>query len=307
MDIHPFAEHFPLLQGAEKEAFKESIAKTKGNEVHIDYRMVKGKKELLDGRNRLVACEELGIKPKMRLVNVKDAEVMDYILRRNILRRHLDAESRKVIVADLRADGKSTRDIAARLGVSQTTIQKDLSGEQNCSDDAKNTEEMPRITGRDGKSHPARKPLCDRCKRVGPTKNCPMCAELRNTGKKREPRPQAVPKDNHGTELPKKCRDAFCDPWLPETIEYLRDTLDEFLTLRLADGMDKRKGHYPFFKAKDIADGVGFVQQYLEQLLNHLEEFRPDAVCPKCQGEGCTKCKQSGLVHEKLYEELTNV
>ncbi|MES2091598.1 MAG: hypothetical protein V4532_16730, partial [Pseudomonadota bacterium] len=173
MNWHPFAEKLPLMEGDEWEAFKKSIQSTKGNETPVTYRMVKGKKQGLDGRNRQRACSELKIACNMKMIRCPDDEVRDYILRQNVHRRHLTKEMRQAIVVELRADGQSTRQIANVIGVSQSTVQSDLaSGEQKNS--------PATIQGTDGKTYSATTSLfCDRCKRVGPVKDCQACKDLR--------------------------------------------------------------------------------------------------------------------------------
>src|SRR5438105_5299423 len=136
MNWHPFSEKFPLLEGQEWEDFKASIRKDKGKIRSIEYRMVGGEKQGIDGRNRLKACRELKIKCPTKRVVLADEEVKDHVIRRNITdRRHMTKELRQSIVAELRADGESTRQIAEALAVSQATVRNDIaaSGEQNCS------------------------------------------------------------------------------------------------------------------------------------------------------------------------------
>ncbi len=153
---HPLAEKFPLLEGDELESLKASIRSTKGvDEQPVLYRMKDGKPQGLDGRNRHRACKELKIKCKMKRVSVPDEEVRDFIFRRNLHRRHLTVELRKALVAELLAEGESTRTIAEALGVSKTTVQNvkeeiQESGGQNCTPET--------VTGSDGKSYPPTKP-----------------------------------------------------------------------------------------------------------------------------------------------------
>jgi hypothetical protein len=189
LEWHPFAEKFPLLEGAEWEAFKASIKATGGNEQRITYRLANGRKEGLDGRNRYRACQELGIEPLMEMVFLNDAEVKEYITRRNIYRRHLTPEQRRGIVADLRSERKTTREIAEIVGVNQSTVARDLatSVDANASTENENSTSCngdsvdafastenenhshengkacggnsppKKVTGRDGKKYKARK------------------------------------------------------------------------------------------------------------------------------------------------------
>lgn len=189
MNWHPFAERFPFLEGEEKAALDASIASTKGcAEQPIMYRLHKGKRQGLDGRNRERSCIEQGFPPKYTLVRVPDGEVKEFILRRNVHRRHMTKELRQSIVAELREDGKSTRQIAESMGVHQSTIVRDLSGDAIASPE--------NVTGSDGKTYSAKKPpskrtrrkpkfkptmeFCERCTRLGPVEGCQQC---QNVGK----------------------------------------------------------------------------------------------------------------------------
>lgn len=164
MNWHPFAETFPMLEGEEWEAFKASINKTKGNEQKVYFRKLSdGSREGLDGRNRFRACEQLAIKCNMEEVFLKDDEVKDFIIRKNILRRHLEPYVRRELVQSLRSDGKSERQIAKTLNVPKSTVHDDVEAINNSETEsvARNraTEEKPSIvTGTDGKQYDAKKP-----------------------------------------------------------------------------------------------------------------------------------------------------
>ncbi len=175
-------------------------------------------------------------------------------------------------------------------------------------------------TGKDGKKYPATNgeqvfcSACERKRRVGmelPSK-CPDCAELRKPkGKKKPTKSRAERRaepsevvDAFGVVVPKRCKDAFCDPWIQEAIDFLGVTVARFWEMRLADGMNKRKKHYPFFMPKDFIDGVAMAGNTMEQILEHLKEMRPVAVCPACEGKGCGECRESGLVPRELHKKL---
>jgi hypothetical protein len=153
--------------------------------------------------------------------------------------------------------------------------------------------------------------LCDHCRSEGATPGCRGCRDVRAQAKARrrkarKKRLQALSgvQDAFKNEVPAKCRDAYCDPWIQETYDLLAVTLGKLLKARLADGMAKRKNHYPFFNAQDFIDGYGFATNYLDQLVQHFKENRPAGVCPACRGQGCSHCRQSGLVPRALYKQL---
>jgi hypothetical protein len=184
MDWHAFAENFPRLEGAEWGEFKAGIKKTGGcKENPVKFRILPdGKKQGLDGRERYRACKELRIKCEMKKVSVPDADVIDFIVRHNINRRHMTATLRERLVIELRSEGKSYRAIANALQVDPRTVRRDL--------DASGGAFAPphKISGRDGKHYsPTREApgdayegplLCDRCARVGAVNGCTKCAAM---------------------------------------------------------------------------------------------------------------------------------
>jgi|SRR5215831_3191378 len=92
--IHPAAGLFPLLEGEEYEKFKASIQQQGQQET------IKVRGDLLiDGRNRLRACLELGIEPRIEEFTGDDMAAGHYILAANLFRRHLHEDQRAFIAA----------------------------------------------------------------------------------------------------------------------------------------------------------------------------------------------------------------
>jgi uncharacterized ParB-like nuclease family protein len=102
--------------------------------------------------------------------------------------------------------------------------------------------------------------------------------------------------DDYGTEIPDHARASFDDPWLQESINFLELASENFRSKRFSDGMNKRKKLWPFFNAKDFGDCCGQIIHNLDQLIDHLKDFRPSGVCPACDGQKCARCRQTGLV-----------
>jgi hypothetical protein len=134
--IHPVAELFPLLNDAELAELAESIKQTGLlTPIVCDPHDV-----LLDGRNRLKACEMAGIEPRFEIY---DGDPVEFILAANIARRHLTAGQCAVIVAlaypepEKGGRGKSTnvskleRFSASRLSEARTIVKysRDLAKE----------------------------------------------------------------------------------------------------------------------------------------------------------------------------------
>ncbi len=120
--FHPLAEEYPLLEGDEFRALVESIDRD-GQTMPIYI----WRAQVIDGRNRYRACQELGIGCKtVDVSGLDESELPDLIERLNLHRRHLSAEWRQQRAAKLRAEGKSYRAIAEELHVSHQTICNDL-------------------------------------------------------------------------------------------------------------------------------------------------------------------------------------
>jgi ParB family chromosome partitioning protein len=97
LPVHPAAEMFPLLTGAEFDAL---VADIKENGLREPIVLLDGK--VLDGRNRMIACRQLGIEPLIREMGA--AEVGDpitFTLSKNLHRRHLLPHQRGAILTDI--------------------------------------------------------------------------------------------------------------------------------------------------------------------------------------------------------------
>lgn len=124
-DFHAYAETYPLLEGEEYERFKADI-RQHGIRNPVLFRVCGGKIQYLDGRNRLRAAGELKIECPQKRVEVSDAEVEAFIDSQNEHRRHLSLEQKRNRIAALlkKSPEKSDRSVAAKVGVSHTTVAK---------------------------------------------------------------------------------------------------------------------------------------------------------------------------------------
>lgn len=133
MKIHPAAEAFPMLSGLELQSLAADIQTHGQREPIVVYRG-----ELLDGRNRLRACEMIGVEPDV--VHL-DAEVhsaggpVAFVVSRNLRRRHLDESQRAIVAAKLATlpkganqhasiEAPSQVDAAKMLNVGRASVQR---------------------------------------------------------------------------------------------------------------------------------------------------------------------------------------
>jgi hypothetical protein len=93
--VHPVAAMFPMLEGDEYENLRSSI-KSYGQQKTI---LVQGDL-LIDGRNRMKVCLDLGIEPRVSEYHDK-LDPADHIRIANIDRRHLTEDMRSAICAKI--------------------------------------------------------------------------------------------------------------------------------------------------------------------------------------------------------------
>lgn len=128
--LHPAAEIFPVMDEAAFAALVADIA-THGQREPI--LIFDG--QVIDGRHRLRACEQLGLEPLVRQVSADDGDPFGLVVSLNLHRRHLSEGQRAIIAARLatlphgRPDANAqicafTQDEAAQhLKVSRRTVQ----------------------------------------------------------------------------------------------------------------------------------------------------------------------------------------
>jgi hypothetical protein len=141
LPIHEAALVFPEMAAEEFDQLKADIQAHGLREPIITY-----EGHVLDGRHRDRACRELGIEPDRREWDGQGS-VLDYVISRNVMRRHLDASQRGMVAAKLlplyeaeadarrragrapdhRANsptGRARDLVAAKMGVSPRTVEE---------------------------------------------------------------------------------------------------------------------------------------------------------------------------------------
>jgi hypothetical protein len=95
-EVHPVASIFPMMSDQEYEGLKKDIAENGQREPIVFWC-----DKLIDGRNRLKACEELGREPDVCELD-EDQDPVKYVISHNLHRRHLDESQRAMVGARLR-------------------------------------------------------------------------------------------------------------------------------------------------------------------------------------------------------------
>lgn len=130
--IHPAAELFPMMTDDEFTGLKKDIDLHGCKEpIYI------WQDQLLDGRNRLKACDQLGIQPEQYILD-DDTDPWEFVISSNLHRRHLTTGQRAMVAAKIaqrkrgenqhsQEDGQNrptTKQAAKTLNVSPTSVKE---------------------------------------------------------------------------------------------------------------------------------------------------------------------------------------
>lgn len=135
LPVHPFADFYPMLPPDRLRALASDIKAPKDGretgQLHpIIINIVDGESMLVDGRNRLKACEIAGVLAWVKYVTVDEGGVLELINSFNNQRRQLEhrqlAEAAWRFKAEMLAQGKTfTQDkLSQKFGIARRTLNK---------------------------------------------------------------------------------------------------------------------------------------------------------------------------------------
>jgi hypothetical protein len=155
LTIHPDCNMFPLMD--EKE-IRETAAdiKAHGLRENITIKIVAANRAVLwDGRNQIVACSLAKVMPHMQ-PPPKGVTASEFIISKNIMRRHLTPSERLKLIDKLLKDDptQSDRRIAETVKASPTTVAKERKKAEARGDVSK----VDTRTDSKGRKQPASKP-----------------------------------------------------------------------------------------------------------------------------------------------------
>lgn len=93
--IHPLCERFPKLVGPQLKPLIDDISENGLRNPIVIYEDM-----ILDGQNRLAACEAAGVEPKFRIFEGTRHEAMKFVVSENMARRHMNTTQRAIWAAE---------------------------------------------------------------------------------------------------------------------------------------------------------------------------------------------------------------
>lgn len=290
--VHPVANIVPMMSAAEYQRLVASIRKV----GQLDPIMINDGGLIIDGRNRYRACMALKVKPIFKSLRLREGvSLLEYVLAKNIDRRHLTASVRAMVAADareylLKTEGKTSLESFTKringqtddndsgvgecenLNVSKTYIQRALNikkrGCQELEDAVRRG--MINVTEADRLATfpvPVQKRLIDN-----------GVAAIKEFLKKpdKEARQATETTETRMADWNRQC---------------------EFWARRII-GASKEIPDLPILDS-GIRDTI---ESHLQAAAASIRAAKSYALCPKCSGNGCEFCSDLGFVNRVTYE-----
>src|SRR3990167_518144 len=267
--FHPCCEMFPRMEAKEFSEFVADIkARGQRDPVIVDQDGL-----VVDGRNRVLACEALGIEPKVKAAKFPDpAARAEYIVSANIMRRNMTVSARARHLARLTKEVKKGR---PEINVSPRNIKDELES---------------------GKQFKVPKSMISKARTVIKSGDEKLIAEMDSDEKSIETAYQEVKAKQPKPKKPKLDSDSPQSLFDAPRVEYrsiseLRDVIAKAGKEALAN----------------IREPIGAfvshqsVEADLSNILRHIDAGKPYAKCPFCGGDKCKACKQQGWMPKLLY------
>lgn len=269
---HPIAQVFPSMVGDEFERFEQDIREHGLREPIV---LFEGK--ILDGRNRYLACQLSGIPLKFKTWKGPGSPV-DYVISKNLSRRHLDESQRAMVAAKLATlrEGRPKTNTTQICAPSQAEAAKAMNVSPRSVQSAKKVQKS------------GDKKLI---KAVEAGDVSVSAAAKRTNGKAakppKPPKPDEPPTDELGAKLKPSVAKSF------DRIPDLKE-LQKRIALLKKDVRAICETPIGAFLAVQQADAD------LQNVWTAIKFAMPYAQCPKCNGAKCASCRKTGWVPKQV-------
>lgn len=205
MKFHPVADLFPRMSAEDFAALREDI---RAHGVLDPIWVWKG--QVIDGRHRALACDEVGIKCPTREWEGIESDLVSFVLSLNLKRRHLDASQRAMVAAAIAnlAEGRpktppiggvsvSTEQAATMLNVGVRSVERAKKVVESGAPELKEAVEQGKVSVA-AAAEVAELPKSQQKRVVAQDRVQEVAAELRE---ERKPKADPAPKDEKPDEL----------------------------------------------------------------------------------------------------------
>jgi hypothetical protein len=319
-DAHPAAEILPWMSDDELVSLRDDIAE-KGQLHDID--RLAGTELLIDGRNRELACVMAGITPRYREREMTEEEIDAYVFSANVPRRHLDTSQRAMAAARLvrRGRGRPAKS-GTGAGLTQVAASKLLDVSERSVRSAVAVDDVDTGLGdkvMEGKidvktaAQVAKLPKKERAKvakAADPKKKAKevlaaeAAAQVHEEVTGDRDKTNQLIKDGLGVYVPRGLADTFGDPMLTDCIARIKAAHRELASIEkhILSTLSKKGEFWPYALYGEAAQSLAESADRAAEAFAQLEAGVPFCVCPKCKGEGCADCRNSGAWPKHRYE-----
>ena len=281
-EIHPAAELFPMMSDIEFNGLKADI---KQHGQRDDIMIWKG--QLVDGRNRLRACDELGIEPSLCEMS-EELDPVDWVLSHNLYRRHLTTAQRAMVATNLATllAGRPDKTISGIPLVNSS--QADAAAQLHVSVDSVKTARKVRAKATPEVIAAVEAGTMSLNAAVKTTK--PAVATNRPVSEPEQSQ-ASIMLDSLGRQIPINLRSAS------ELVIQLVATGRELDKFRKAAKDFAEQPGGDWLRVQDISDGIKVLKDHFQQAAYHT-------ACVKCGGKGCKVCEMTGWIPDYLKGTL---
>ena len=287
-EVHPVAELFPLMSEDEYQGLKEDI-----NENGQREDIVVWKGQLIDGRNRLRACNELGRNPSIAELD-DELDPLKYVISHNLHRRHLTTSQRSMVAAGIANLQKGGDRKSEEIKVSIDTLKiGDAAKQMNVSPESVKRAKAVKDKGTPGLADMVRdgKVSVDAASKVAKKPKEEQVKIVADGPKAVKKAASAVPKkvkpgEGVGIETPQA---------LQAPIQAVATQLNGILKelKRLSDCIGGE-----WLDITDLETQIGTLRYSIRQSIYWMD-------CMDCGGKGCKTCRQLGWLSLDRKKHLT--
>ena len=299
--IHPACELFPPLDDVQYAELRDDIARNgQYDPIVVDGAFV------IDGKNRLRACLELNIEPKVQEWNYGDISRVEWAVSRNLRRRHLTVSQRSMVgqqmlplleaEADIRRKGRRTSKNAS--GVKEID---ENTNEIDGSSTVLNNTALGRSKEIAAKAVGVSPDVIARAKRIAmavPGRVPEIIAGKATLGEVERELKEEKRRATSVTGIADKCGNLITDPKLVEVFE--NPILDS-----IGGAIAKMIRELDALRAEPIGSFLNeSITSHLDAARNGIRAARPYTICPSCK-RGCKACKSQRWVPKLIFDGIT--